>query len=350
MSQMPSEERLRALKGQKISVSELLALFGTRVRNDQSVLLIKQALNDTGLSTLPYFATCSQSTYVHVVAAETATEAEPEAADVDEDTDALAPGALPQHPVRIGEIPAAQSGVESVTSTTQLTEATYLMRTKNYSQLPVMDDQRTLTGVITWHSVALMYAQQLEPTLANALVDTPSVAETHQDFFSLLPMVRENGYLLVRGSDGRFTGIVTDADITERFEATAWPFFVVGEIEFRLRRCLGAALDPDAIRAAQPNRPERQTGLITDLMFGDYVKLLDGDPRGGNQRVMDRCARADQNWQALGWTGVDRVQFVHQLDRVRQIRNKIAHFDPDPLPQQLSQDLRQFAALLRQLV
>lgn len=106
---------------------------------------------------------------------------------------------------------------------------------------------------------------------------------------------------------------------------------------------------PQALkRAVQSN--DRKTRKIADLMFGQYVMLLDGDQRNRHgHRKEALCAAADQNWQTLGWTGVNRVQFVRQLDRVREIRNQIAHFDPEPLSPQRAEDLRQFVGLLRQL-
>jgi hypothetical protein len=174
-------------------------------------------------------------------------------------------------------------------------------------------------------------------------VQDPPVVEAHHDFFSLLPRICEDGYLLVRANNGTFSGIVTAADITQRFEATAWPFFVVGEIESRLRKCLGAKISADAIRAVQ-GPPSKQTGLITDLMFMGYVKLLDGEQQNPVLRT-----RSDDNWQALGWPGVDRGQFVRQLDRVRVIRNSIAHFDAEPLTPKLCGELREFVGLLRQI-
>ncbi|EXU68046.1 hypothetical protein Z951_11405 [Streptomyces sp. PRh5] len=344
MPQTPSEERLRELRGKLIPVAELLAVFGTRVRTDQSVLLITQALKDVGLSTVPYFANCNGRADVHIVPLESVAEPEeePDRQEEGEAAEGLTPGALPHQSFRIGDLPAAHSGVDCVPSNATVTQATYLMRTKNYSQVPVVDGRTTLHGVITWSSVAKMYETNAATGLANAMVDDPPIADVRQDFFSLLPIISEYGYVLVRDSSGQFTGIVTGADITERFDATAWPFFVVGEIEFRLRKCLGAALDPDNIRAVQPNN--KKTGLITDLMFNGYVKLLDGHQQNPALRPF-----ADQNWQALGWTGVDRVQFVHQLDRVRQVRNMIAHFEPEPLSKGRSEELRQFVGLLRQL-
>ncbi|MEW1721852.1 CBS domain-containing protein [Streptomyces sp. NPDC093109] len=344
MTTLPPDEEILALKGRKIPVTEFLTFFNTRVRDDPSSLLIAQALENVGLSTVPHFANCGRTADVHIVAQESVPAAESGSGDEEEADDGLSVVALPQHAVRIGDIPAATQGIASVTSRHLLADAIHLMQAMNYSQLPVLDDHYTLRGVVTWQSATQMYGTSVDKVLLNAMVDDPPVAEAHQDFFSLLPLISEYGYLLIRGNDGRFTGIVTTADITERFAATAWPFFVVGEIEFRLRKCLGAKIGSDAILAVQRTGPGKKSGLITDLMFGGYVKLLNGDQHHPALRT-----QADENWRCLGWSWVSRSQFVQQLGRVQQIRNKIAHFDPEPLSPSLSDDLRQFVGLLRQL-
>ncbi|UNS98182.1 CBS domain-containing protein [Streptomyces tubbatahanensis] len=338
--QSPTQEQLRELKGRQIPLRELLALFGTRFRNDHIIFVISQALKDVGLTTLPYFASCGSRSDVQVVALDTTPAGDDEAPESQADQD-LPSGSLPQHSFTVGDLPSASGGVDSVTSDAKLSEAVYMMYTKNFSQVPVLEDRHTLTGVATWRSVAIMYANGSGHTLSGAIEPDPPVVQSHQDFFSMLPMISEHGYVLVRDNGGRVSGIVTSADVTDRFEATAWPFFVVGEIEFRLRKCLGAKITSDAIRAVQ--RFEK-TGLINDLMFNDYVKLLNRE-----QKKPHLCDRANQNWAALGWTWLDRGQFVRQLDRVREIRNKIAHFDPEPLPPQLTDELRQFLTLLRRL-
>ncbi|MFD4341532.1 CBS domain-containing protein [Streptomyces anulatus] len=339
MSQHPTEAELRALEGQQIPVLRLLALFGARLRNEITVPLIEQALKDAGLSTLPDFATCGSGADIQIVA-RVAVPDSPEPPE--EEPEELPGGGLPQNPIRIGDIPAAVSGLCSVTPDKKLSEITYLMRNMNYSQIPVIEAGSILHGVVTWRSVVKAYEKVNHPGLPEALIDPP-VVEAHHDFFSLLPRVSEEGYLLVRANNGSFSGIVTAADITERFGATAWPFFVIGEIEFRLRKCLGAKIGPDAIRAVQPNQARMQTGLITDLMFNGYVKLLDGEQQNPVLR-----AKADENWKALDWR-MNRIQFVRQLDRVRRIRNSIAHFDAEPLTSRLSDELRGFLRILREL-
>ncbi|MFG2989924.1 HPP family protein [Streptomyces sp. NPDC048257] len=341
MAQNPSSADILALKGKSVHVTELLALFGMRIRDGQAVLLIEQALKAAGLTAVPSFATCGHGTPLHIqLAQEADAPADP---DPEADEEELPTGALPQHALRVGDILMDKSGFTSLGPTAQLIQATHLMRWHGYSQLPIVESNNTLHGVITWSSVAKLYETNLKPTLANAMETVVPVVEEHHEFFAILPRLSESGYVLVRGNDGVFKGIVTSSDITERFSVTARPFFMVGEIEFRIRKCLGRAIHPDAIRAVQPKK--RQTGQISDLMFGDYVRLLDGQQREESLRP-----KADQNWQDLGWGGVDRVGFVHQLDRVRDIRNRIAHFDPQPLPDSMTEELRKFVQMLRQYV
>ncbi|WP_229845673.1 CBS domain-containing protein [Streptomyces atratus] len=345
--QNPTEEQLLALKGKQIPVLELMAMFGTRLRNDLTVPRVEQALKDVGLATLPYFANCNNRADIHMVPwqqaapQESAEDADDETAD---DAEELPSGGLPARPLRIGDIPSAVGGLFSVTPDTALTEVTYLMRTKKYSQIPVIEGGSTLHGVVTWSSVAKVYETTSAAVLAEAMVEDAPVVDVRHDFFTLLPRVSDDDYLLVRANNGTFCGIVTAADITDRFGTTAWPFFVVGEIESRLRKCLGAKLDADAIRAVQGPSAAKKTGLISDLMFNGYVKLLDGDQQNPTLRSL-----SDENWKALGWPGVDRGQFVRQLDRVREIRNSIAHFDAEPLTVKLSDELREFVGLLRQI-
>ncbi|MFG2905822.1 CBS domain-containing protein [Kitasatospora sp. NPDC048286] len=345
MPAKPSPQDLLSLKGQRIPVQHVLDLFGVRVRNHQSVHLISQSLADVGLATIPDFAVCHHRGDIDVVelTAIVVTETDPEADDAHEP---LPSQALPQR-LHIGDLACARNGVASVGLSASPAQATYLMRTHGYSQVPVTTGMATLHGVVTWHSVAKMYETGKTPTLENAMQkDSPPVADVRQEFFGCLPLIKEHGYVLVRGEDGCLSGIVTAEDVTDRFEGAARPFFLVGEIESLLRRGLGAALGQEAIKAVQTNKKvDERSGLITDLMFGDYIKLLDGA-----QTKQSLAANADVNWVTLGWTAMDRTQFVHHLKRVKDIRNRIAHFSEKPLPADMLAELTSFTKLLRDFV
>lgn len=349
MTGRPTDEDVAALKGRSVPVQELLDLFDVRVRDHRSVHLIAQALTDAGLTTLPDFAVCGLRSSVDVVPLATVP---PQAApagtqdEADEAEETLPSQALPQR-LLLGEIPSARRGVACVNPATPLAQTTFLMRTANVAQVPVTTGMAQIHGVVTWGSVARMYEVGKPPTLDNAMEkDSLPLADARQEFFTALPVIRQHGYLMVRGDDGCLSGIVTVADVTERFEGAARPFFIVGEIESLLRRCLGTALDREAIKAVQTNRSAAQrTGLVSDLMFGDYLKLLNGDQT--NQAMAER---ADANWRALNWQSMPREQFIGRLRRVKDIRNRIAHFDEKPLPRHLIDELTTFAKVLREFV
>ncbi|MEU5552123.1 CBS domain-containing protein [Micromonospora sp. NPDC047793] len=333
----PSRQELLALKGRTLRIPELLAMFGERVRNYQTVPMIQEALHEVGLDTHPSFTTCGLTTDMLVVTQNATPVAEDEAGEE------VQPGALPQQSFKVGDIPSARTGIASVTSSALLSAATHTMRQKNYSQLPVIDGLADLKGVITWSSIAARYEMGETPTLANSMVrDSIPMAEVHQELFTHLPELRQYGYLLVRENSGKCVGIITGADIAGRFHKLALPFFLVGEIEFRLRLCLGPKLTGDPVRTL---KGPSHSGDFSKLMFGEYVRLLDGDQP--NERLRQH---ANDNWNVLGWGGVDRVQFVAQLNRVRVIRNQIAHFDEQPLSAQQIDELSEFSWLLKQLL
>ncbi|MBT2386650.1 CBS domain-containing protein [Streptomyces sp. ISL-11] len=346
MNHRPSRQELLGFKGSELPLREFLDLFGERVRRPANVYSIGQAMSDAGLATLPDFATCGMGDKVQVVALVTAV---PQARQSEVDApegESLPSSALPRR-LLIGDLPSARAGVRSVSVNSALSQVTYLMRHRGCDQVPVTTGMTTLHGVITWRSLALMYERGKEPTLENAMQqESLPVADGRQEFFACLPELIEQGYLLVRRDDASLSGIVTHAHVIDRFKSAAYPFFLLGEIESLLRRWLGTRLSEEAILAVQANKKaELRTGKVGDLMFGDYVCLVDGE-----QRKTSLAQRADLNWTALQCDSLDRVQFVRHLQKVQEIRNRIAHFDAEPLPPEAMEELTAFTALLRDYV
>jgi hypothetical protein len=52
-------------------------------------------------------------------------------------------------------------------------------------------------------------------------------------------------------------------------------------------------------------------------------------------------------WEKLGWP-LDRATVVKRLDELRGIRNDVMHFNPDPLPQDAVEKLRNALKLLHE--
>ena len=329
---LPPPERIESLADAELTIAELLAFFGYRIRNFESVPVIDAALQSVGLTTDPPFSRCRRAEKMKVV-----TQGTVEVPDEDAPDDETDSKALPQRPFRVSDLPTSTAGLTSVCSDDTLQKALHTMQTEGLSQIPVIDGSSSLKGIVTWRSVAAMYLRSgVEPSLTSAIEPAQTV-ELHLDLFRELPRLDEHGYLLVRDNDGNLTGIITAADITKRFHDTALPYFLVGEIESRLRTCLGR-LSPEAISTVLKNKSS-----IDGLVFGQYLNLL----RPQSDKFV---AGVEANWRALGWHGIDRTMFIDHLDKVKSIRNSIAHFHPTPPTQEEVDELRKFSSLLKTLM
>jgi hypothetical protein len=83
---------------------------------------------------------------------------------------------------------------------------------------------------------------------------------------------------------------------------------------------------------ADPADSEREVEDVSDLGFGEYLRLLT-DPK---------------MWSKLGLK-IDQKTFTHYLEEVRKIRNEVMHFDPEGIGPEDMKSLRSMVAFLRQL-
>ena len=72
--------------------------------------------------------------------------------------------------------------------------------------------------------------------------------------------------------------------------------------------------------------------FIDDLTFGQYIRLIE----------------KEENWQKLNLK-IERVPFIKQLNRIREIRNDIMHFDPEGISEEQREALINMANFLTEL-
>lgn len=199
-----------------------------------------------------------------------------------------------------------------------------------YSQIPVLEGKSHLHGVVTWQSVAMLYANGHTPSLAKATDDEVQVVHDTDSLLAALATITASDYVLVRNQQGEICGIVTMADVATRFGDLARPFFVIGEIERLIRGLLTPLFDHDpAVLKATRKRTDR----VAEMTIGDYKFLLN---------VL-------ANWQRLGWPFVDQTAFIELLDGVRKIRNAVAHFRTAPLTNEENRQINQLHGMLKKL-
>ncbi|MFG2584607.1 CBS domain-containing protein [Streptomyces malaysiensis] len=327
----PDDATLKGLEGTTLPIRNLLALWGFRVRDHASVPQVEIDLKNAGFITVPHFAAGALDDQVEVIPATRERDTrvgtldpDQEAADGVEDAEESV-GMFPQTAMRVHDLPCAHR-VTSIAPHDPLPLAMGMMAEHGYSQLPVLDLAGTLLGVVTWVSIAHMYATGRESCLTSAMTSEYEIVNATAHLLPVLPLIRAHEFVLVRAANGRVSGIVTAADLAGEFGTVARPFFTLGEIERRLRRCLGRVYDESDFQRVHKKRKS-----VDEMMFGEYIRLLDNEAR----------------WHKLGWPGVDREHFIGLLSRVKDVRNTVMHFNaPSLRPEQLNL-LDRFVGMLR---
>jgi CBS domain-containing protein len=234
---------------------------------------------------------------------------------------------------RISKLGAANNLPTYIAPDSLLEKAVTLMLANDFSQLPVMTSERDVKGMISWTSIGTRLVLGRSGKHVRELMDSHQEIRADLSLFQAIPIIVQHYYVLIRGHDNRIIGIVTASDLNSQFQQLAEPFLLLGEIENHIRRILDGKFSPEEFASARdPSDIERQVADVSDLTFGEYIRLLeDGD-----------------RWNKLA-ISIDRATFCKQLDGVRRIRNDVMHFDPDGIPPSDLDHLRDFARFLQRL-
>ncbi|MFC9856775.1 MULTISPECIES: restriction system modified-DNA reader domain-containing protein [unclassified Streptomyces] len=318
-----------------LTVREIVGWWGAMRRGYLITKQIDAELANHSLTTLPDFEKVHFDSTVQLV-----TTAQEEKDDAEEvvPTSALVADAPPldlddedepETGLTVGNLPSALSEVTSVPPDATYEQAITLMVINDYSQLPVISG-RNVRGAVTWKSIARARHAKPDATFSDAIITAREVSYDH-DLIDILPALADSEFVLVRDQTQRIAGIVTASDVAAAYGSLASPFFLVGELDQRLRRVMTRTFKlPDV----QDNcDPQGQRGITSfdDLSIGDY------------QRALENPAL----WSQLGWP-LDRKVFGKRLGEIRIIRNDLMHFNPDPLPDDAIQKIRNMIALLRE--
>lgn len=237
------------------------------------------------------------------------TSAEPDAPEGKVDSEASDPT------FRIGSLPAANKPLVAVNQDDDVARAVSLMMQYDFSQLPVMQGEREVKGVVTWKSIGLRQALACKCERVADCREDARIVDANRTLFDAIPTIVEYGYVLVRQRDRRITGIVTASDLSLQFQALAEPFLLLREIELHVRRIMkGKITTEDFALLDSPAPSSHPPQNIADLTFGEYVRLFQNP----------------QIWGKLNLR-IDGVVLTKLLDDVRKVRNDVMHFDPDPM-------------------
>ena len=324
-----SDDMKRAIDGgaaphtEKLTVREFLGWFGYARRGSYVVSEIRNMLEESELRTVPDF----EGSWI---GASISIELDPQAVE------GISASAAPADPtVRIGALEAANRKPTSVKPDNPLQVATTLMQMNDFSQLPVMPNERDVKGIISWKSIGIKLSLEHDCHLVSDCMD-PVAKEIHigAPLFDAIADISQHGYVLVRGNDNAISGIVTASDVALQFMQLTGPFLIIGEIEGYLRSLVHRKFTIEEMKEASSSTSEdgRPMSGPQDLTLGGYYQLLGKEER----------------WNRLDWK-IDRKGFLKRLDCVRERRNDIMHFNPDGLEPEDAKTLETFAMFFRNL-
>ncbi|HTX36235.1 MAG TPA: CBS domain-containing protein [Bryobacteraceae bacterium] len=201
------------------------------------------------------------------------------------------------------------------------------------TQLPVMVGERDVKGIVSWKSIGSRLALRQSPDHVRQAMDPHAEISSDASLSTAIPVIVENEYALVRAPDKRIVGVITTSDLSLQLQQLSEPFLLLGEIENHIRRIIGARFSAAQLAAVKdPADGGRSVESAADLTFGEYKRLLEDPSR----------------WSTLGLQ-LDRAIFNRLLDKVRETRNDVMHFDPDGIEDQSLAVLRDLAKFLRTL-
>ncbi len=201
-------------------------------------------------------------------------------------------------------------------------DALRLMMEHDYSQLPVLNTEGAVMGVITGDSIAralnLLGLRAAELRVSNATLPARCF-ELDSEIEEQMATLRDTFAVPVVDDEGRPVGIVTNCDTTAYFHGRAEAMMDVEDVENSLKDCIRADIAPnsgdltDAEITVQltPRSPEK---TFDRLSFNDYVSMFMHSSR---------------------WSRIAPVVDLREsacrkmLEEVRDIRNDLFHFRSD---------------------
>lgn len=305
-----------APRGEELTVRGLLNQFGYSRRGIVVVGMIRGALEKRQLRTSPDFEFEWIDNPISIMLSGEATGAK---------------NKTPVDPtVRVGILPAAHNTPVSVKRDHSLKKAMTIMQMEDYSQLPVMPNERRVTGIVSWASIGAALAQGKNPRKVRDCMVEAQVIDMQMPLTDATDMIRQHDYVLVRGKDKRITGIVTAVDLAHEFKQLTYPFLLIGEIEHHVRNLIrGRFLVEEFGEAA---RGDDTVLGPDDLTFGGYCRLL----------------QTEEAWNKLELE-IDHTEFKSRLESMRQIRNDVMHFSPEPRDSSEIRQLERMAQFCRTL-
>ncbi|MGO4876562.1 CBS domain-containing protein [Pedobacter psychrotolerans] len=210
---------------------------------------------------------------------------------------------------------AGKNGLYSVTRDTTLQEATSMMMMHNFSQLPILSGKNKVEGIVSWKSIGRALSLGWECKRVFDCMEEVQILKLESPLLDSVKIILEQEVVLVKDIQNNICGILTLADITEQFAKFSQPFLILEQIENYVRLILHDKIILELISKVIDNEIiGKEVQLISDLSFGQYIRIIE------HPTIFPK----------LGLK-IDKKLLIEQLEKVREIRNKIMHFRPETI-------------------
>jgi CBS domain-containing protein len=241
--------RVRSGETPVATVRELLAFFDAQRRGSNVVWFIRQALREHRLATYPDF----EQTYIDAPiefralpveeqpVGNIAVAANDQAAPSEESetiSRVVVGGSIADPVARVSMLAAANRSPVAVTRDAEIAEAFTLMLMHDFSQLPVMQNERNVDGIISWKSLGAARALNRANSHVRDCMENVEILGHDTPLFDAIEIIARREVVLVRDAERRISGLVTTSDISLQFRSLAEPFLLLGEIENHIRRLI----------------------------------------------------------------------------------------------------------------
>lgn len=228
---------------------------------------------------------------------------------------------------RLSILTAASQTPLAIKKEDNIDKAYHLMWKNDFSQLPVMNDKRNLVGIISWQSIAKGFITKKGSNLVkDYMVQDYTILSHNTPLFSAIKEVIRCGLVFVKESDNTIKGPVTTWDVNEEYIDKIEPYILLEQVENFIRMFLhDKLLLEDILPLLKERNDGKKIESIGDMTFGEYVVIMENE----------------NMWQNLNLPFV-KSEFVNELHDIRNIRNKIMHFNGEGNEKE---DLRQLRVM-----
>jgi CBS domain-containing protein len=212
-----------------------------------------------------------------------------------------------------------QGNVVVLQKTDTVTTALDLMTEHDFSQLPVVDENGQLLGMVTYESImraARSFDLKLDKlSVRDAMMNAPCHYR-EDDLFDLLDELKVTSAVVIVEPKKYVVGIVTSYDASRFLRNRTEDLMHVEDIEFIIKELIRKTYADLPVRHSKPS-DSKNAKPFEELNLGEYINLL------MSRAIWKLCARI---------LNIEKESLYELLVRVRQTRNDLAHFRSEISP------------------